>query len=172
MIHQSRPEIKNKKITTLSFLLLILAVVLFSFAPKSLLYITALLQFSAIVCATISLFMITKYVIYDYLYTLEDGNLTIHKINKSKSICVCDIALYNALHIPMFLDEYKTYLKENGPCRIYSYIKNPGCKDLKYVPFEAHGERFTLLIEPEDKFLENLINEIQNKQFTEEDNDD
>lgn len=170
-MYQSRPQIKNKRITLLSLLLIVFAVMMFSLSPRVSLYLSPIMQFFAIISATVSLFILIKYVIYDYLYTFENNHLTVHRINKSKSICVCDVEIKNIIYPPMTIDEYKTYLKSHSASKVFSYIKNPGDENLRYLPIKVNGEKFTLLIEPDKDFILNLTHEIEKNTIEEDYNE-
>lgn len=145
---QSRPKLKSKKLIIVSLLLLCLSVLLFPIASLSGNF-SAVIQICSIASAAISLFILIKYVIPDYLYTLEDGHLTIHKVTKAQSVCVADIELYYAKSELLTEKEFKTQKKS---LQVKSFIKNPQDEDIRYIVFSISGEEIAIMFEPDELF--------------------
>lgn len=167
---QCRPKMKSKSLIITSLLLILLSVALLSVSQFSGNF-AALVQISAIASAAVSLFFLIKYVIPDYLYSLDNGHLTIHKITKSVSVCVADIELSSIKSFPMPYDEYK---KQKTARKVYSFIKNPREPNLRYIVFEINAAEYALLFEPDRFFcgeLENALKPYLYNNFDCEDND-
>lgn len=167
---QCRPKLKNKLLIITSLFLIVLSVLLFAVSQISGNF-AAIIQISAIGAATASLFFLIKYVIPDYLYTLDNERLTVHKVTKAQSVCVVDIELNTVRTLPITGEEYK---KQKAPRRLYSFIKNPGTPSLRYLIFELNGDEYALLLEPDELFcreLEKALSEhLSNNNYDCEDN--
>ncbi len=168
---QSRPALKGKKLVYMPLGFLAACVLLFP-ASQAVGRYAAIIQLFALVCAAYSLFLLTKYVLPDYLYTIEDGHFTVHKINGKKSVCVADIELSDINRKLSTVDEYK---KDDVARRVHSFIKNPGDERLRYVICNFGTEECAILIEPDELFekqMTALIDEWKNRKSEEEDEDD
>lgn len=161
---QSRPILKSKKLITVSLLLLILAVMLFPTASLTGKY-AAIIQIFAIASSAASLFLLIKYVIPDYLYTLENGHFTIHKITKSQSVCIADINIESAKTTLLTSEEYK---KLSRSLKIYSYLKNPGDSEIRFIIFSLDGEEFAIQFEPDEYFRKAFSEAIESITIEEE----
>ena len=162
---QSRPKLKSKKLIVISLLLLILAVLLFpvaNFAGN----FAVIIHIFAIASAAVSLFILIKYVIPDYLYTLEYGHFRIHKVTKSQSVCVADIELNTVTSKLMTEDEYKA---QNRSAKIFKYLKNPNDEDVRYFLFSIDGELLAIQFEPDERFINAFNNALENINYEEED---
>lgn len=162
---QSRPKLSGNKLIVKSFSFIFLCVILYMFSSvfgK----LAFLLQLTAIICATYSLFLLIKYVIPDYLYTLENGKLTIHKLTKTQSVCVADINISDAICEALTTEQYKasTYAKKVN--KVYKFIKNPDSSDIRYLLFTNVCENYAIIIEPDDIFCRALNKEIENHKNT------
>lgn len=158
---QYRPKLKNRKLIAISFLLLVLSVLIFPFASFSGRY-ASVVQILAIISVSASVFILIKYVIPDYLYTIENGHLTIHKVTKSQSVCVADIELSDAQSGVLTADEYKA---QNKPKKVYTYLKNPWSEDVRYISFSTGGQEYTIQLEADKRFeveLDNALKSIKN----------
>ncbi len=167
---QSRPKLKGKKLIYMPIALLAACILLFPASQAAGKY-AAFIQLAAVACAAYSLFVLIRYVLTDYLYTVEDGHFTVHKINGKKSVCVADIELSD-MKSELFTTE--RYKKDDIARRIYTFIKNPGDEKLRYIICNFGTEECALLIEPDEFFeaqLQNQINEWK-KRKSEEDEDD
>ncbi len=159
---QSRPKLKSKKLIIISFLMLCLSVLLFPIASLTRNF-SAVFQICAIASAAISLFILIKYVIPDYLYTVESGHFTVHKVTKAQSVCVADIELSYARSKLLTEKEFKT---QKGSVQVKSFIKNPQDEDIRYIIFSINGEDIAIMFEPDELFrneftiaLESIKNE-------------
>ena len=153
---QSRPKLKGKKLIYTPFAFLAACVLLFPASAAAGKY-AAFIQLFAVACAAYSLFLLIRYVLTDYLYTVEDGRFTVHKINGKKSVCVADIELCDMKCNLLTAEEYK---KEDIALRLYSFIKNPGDERLRYIICNFGTEECAVLIEPDEFFENQLIRQI------------
>ncbi len=168
---QSRPALKGKKLIYMPLGFLAVCVLFFPASQTAGKY-AAFVQLFAIVCAAYSLFLLTKYVLPDYLYTIEEGHFTVHKINGKKSVCVADIELSDIKDKLLTANEYK---KDDTARRVHSFIKNPGDERLRYIICTFGTEECAILIEPDELFEKQmtvLIDEWKNRKHEEEDEDD
>lgn len=155
---QSRPKLKGKKLIVISLMLIILTVLLFPTAQFAGTY-AAVVQVCAIASAAASIFILIKYVIPDYLYTLENGHLTIHKVTKAQSICVADFEISTATTKLLTLDEYKRETKQR---KVFTFVKNPFCEDIRYLAFSPDGADITIQFEPDEFFRNELEHQLEN----------
>lgn len=154
---QLRPKLKNKKLIAISLSLLILAVLLFPIASLAGKY-ASLVQIFAIASAAVSLFILIKYVVPDYLYTVENGHFIIHKITKSQSICVADIELSQAKTGLLTAQEYKSLNKTR---KVFTFLKNPFSEEVRYIVFSDGCDEYAVQFETDD-FFENEFSKILN----------
>lgn len=168
---QSRPALKGKKLIYLPLLFLLVCVLLFPASQAAGKY-AAIIQLIAMICAAYSLFLLIKYVLPDYLYTIEDGHFTVHKINGKKSVCVADIELWDINDKLLTKEEYK---KEVVARRLHSFIKNPGDERLRYIICNFGTEECAIIIEPDELFEKQMVQQItewKNRKTEDEDEDD
>lgn len=167
---QSRPKAQGKRMTVKSLFFLIAAITAIMFAPAFGRF-GAASQLAGFIFAAYSLFILIKYVITDYLYTLEDSHLTVHRITKSQSICVADVDLGDIVKLYCCADE-KNCVKKG---KVFSFIKNPGSSDICVIIFSVAGSEYTLVFEPDTAFFDELKKEYQyiknNNYNNEEEND-
>lgn len=168
---QSRPKLCGNKLIKKSFTFIFLCVVAFMVSSAFGKY-SFVLQFLGILSATYSLFILIKYVIPDYLYTIDGQRITIHKVTKSQSVCIADMDIADIVHLPFNEEEYKNSDIRKKVSKLYKYIKNPDSKQLKYVVFTDNKSYYTLVIEPDDNFFNELCNQIENYKYTGEDDDE
>ncbi len=151
---QSRPKLKSKKTVNISLLLVIIAFIVFPLSSLTGKF-TPLVQLGCIILVSISINMLLKYVVNDYLYTLDNDRITIHKITKSKSVCVADISLSdidNQLFVESeFKAKYPDFIKK------YTYIKNPGSDNVRYLVCHIDDMKYAVIIEP-DEAMQNAVN--------------
>lgn len=159
---QSRPKLKNKKLLSFSFILLLAGVIIFPLSQNAGFY-TVLIQIISIALIAVSLFPIIKYVIPDYLYTLEGTRFSICKVTKAQSVCSIDVDLNNIKAALLSEQEYKN---ETNIKRIYSFIKNPGDSSVKYLIFDIENEKYAIKFEPDNDFILALSKIIHNKHKT------
>ncbi|MBE6571789.1 MAG: hypothetical protein E7656_06045 [Ruminococcaceae bacterium] len=168
---QSRPKLKGKKLIYTPLFLLIAAMLLFPASSVAGKY-AAIVQLFAMCVAAYSLFILIKYVLSDYLYTIEDGHFTVHKINGKKSVCVADIELSD---ISGNLRTKEEYRKEDVARKLYKFIKNPDDERLRYIVCNFGTEECAILFEPDEYFekqMMSLVSEWKQRKFEEEDEDD
>ena len=168
---QSRPKLKGKKLIYIPITLLAVCMLLFPASSAAGKY-AAFIQLIAVACAAYSLFLLIRYVLTDYLYSVEDGHFTVHKINGKKSVCVADIELSDMRSELLTAEKYK---KDDVARRIHTFIKNPGDERLRYIICSFGTEECALLIEPDELFekqMLNQINECKKRKSEEEDEDD
>ena len=165
---QEKPSIQNKKAVHLSFLLIVFSV--FAFAMAKLAGPAAfLVQASAFLAAAVGISILIRYVLTDYLYTLEDRHFTIHKINGKKSVWVADITLSDILTTPMTPEQYRKYLADTGKkMRVCAYIKNMDSGHEYYLPCCLNGTDYALRLELTEPFLSALTEAIQTTAAREE----
>ena len=168
---QSRPKLKDKKLVITALFLLIFAVIILPASQIAKNYAFAV-QLIAILSAAASLFILIKYVLTDYLYTLENGHFTVHKVNGNKSICVADIELSDMISAVLTKEEYK---KDDTARKVHSFIKNPDGENLRYIICRFGTDECAILFEPDSLFeneLTSQMNEYKNRQTENEDDDD
>lgn len=168
---QSRPKLKGKKLIYTPLFLLIAAILLFPASSVAGKY-AAIVQLFGMCTAAYSLFVLIKYVLSDYLYTIDDGHFTVHKINGKKSVCVADIELCDISGKIRTVEEYK---KEDVARRLYKFIKNPDDERLRYIVCNFGTEECAILFEPDEHFekqMIQLISEWKQRKSEEEDEDD
>ncbi len=153
---QSRPKLNGKGLIFKALAFLILAVAMLMFAPLFGKY-AAISQLLGFIFATYSLYIIVKYVVTDYLYTLEDGHFTVHKVTKSQSVCVADVELED--FVAVFRNDSKKSDNYNA-IKTYTFIKNPANKNLSTIVFRLSDENYALVFEPDDIFYNALENEL------------
>ena len=99
-----------------------------------------------------------KYVVPDYLYTVENGHFIIHKITKSQSICVADIELSQAKTGLLTAQEYKSLNKTR---KVFTFLKNPFSEEVRYIVFSDGCDEYAVQFETDD-FFENEFSKILN----------
>lgn len=162
---QSRPKLRGKKLIIKSFSFIFLCVVLYMFS-SAFHNFAFIAQIIAILSATYSLFILIKYVIPDYLYTIENGRLTVHKVTKSQSVCIADIDVADAVQKPICYNEYKSSDYRKKSTKLYKFVKNPDSDDIRYIVFSDGYSMYTVEIEPDNNFIEILCREIENSKNT------
>lgn len=158
---QSRPKLSGNKLIIKSFTFIFLCVVLYMVSPVFRQF-AFLAQLFGILCATYSLFLLIKYVIPDYLYTLDNGKFTVHKVTKTQSLCIVDIDVSDAVQLPLTYAEYKITEICKKVNKVYKFIKNPGSEQIKYMVFSDGYNCYAIAIEPDALFCEALRREIEN----------
>lgn len=158
---QSRPQLKSKKLIILPLILLAAAILIFPSAAKAGAF-SPVVQLTAMLAAAFSLFLLIKYVVYDYLYTLDGGNLFVHKVSKNRSVCAAEIPLSQVDGLPLDRAAWRARRHtEKGPIKTYTFVKNPGDAATRYLIFRQDGTRYALAIEPDAAFLGALCDEIR-----------
>ena len=168
---QARPALKGKKLIYMPIVYLAVCVVLFNASILAGRY-ASLVQLAAIGFAAYGIFLLTKYVIPDYLYTIEGGHFTVHKINGKKSLLVADVELCDMKKEFMSKEQFKA--KDIGG-RVFYFIKNPDSTEIKYILCYFGTEECTLVIEIDERFENQLVSQIEEwktKAYGEEDEDD
>ena len=157
---QERPIIRNKKAAHLSLLLMIAAVLAFAFARFAG-NGAFLVQALGILSAAVGISMLIRYVLTDYLYSIENGHFTVHKINGKKSVWVADIALSDFSSLPLTPKEFQKKTETDGKIRVFPFIKNLDAPDEYYLCCQNGGDEYALRLELTEPFLSALISEIE-----------
>ncbi len=169
---QSRPKLKNNKIKYISLICAAISVILMYTAQLAGKY-ASILQTLSLCAISYGLYLITRHLVYDYLYTLDNGAFLIHKVTKSKSICVTDVDIKD-LSYPMSKEEYERK-KDNfdKPVKTFYFYKNYASDDLKYILWSEGDSTLLIIFEPDKDFAETMRSEIEKykNETSEEKND-
>ena len=176
MTLQEKVTLKNKKAARVSVLLMIFAVAAFAFA-KAAGAGAFLLQAFGLLSAAVGISMLIRYVLTDYLYSLEDGHFSVRKINGKKSLLVADIPLCDITSPPLTPAQYQKRSSETGKMRVFSFIKNLDSPDERYLFCNIGSESYVLRLELTEAFRSALCEAIEKareekeREKTEEDED-
>ena len=164
---QEKVTLKNKKAARVSALLMIFAVAAFAFA-KAAGAGAFLLQALGLLSAAVGISMLIRYVLTDYLYSLEDGHFAVRKINGKKSLLVADIPLCDITSPPLTSAQYQKRSSETGKTRVFSFITNLDSPDECYLFCNVGGESYVLRLELTEAFRSALCEAIERARIQKE----
>lgn len=157
---QERPTIQNKKAARLSLMLMIGAVLAFALANLAG-GGAFIIQALGILSAAIGISLLIRYVLTDYVYSIENRHFTVHKINGKKSIWVADIAFSDFSSQPLKPEQFQKRTENSGKMRVFSFIKNMDSPDEYYLCCKSGDEEYALRVELTEPFLSALRDEIE-----------
>lgn len=168
---QSKTALKNNKVKHYALICAALSVIFMYTAPFVKVY-APLLQVLSLCAITAGLYLITRHLLYDYLYTIDNGAFRIHKVTKRKSLCVTDVDLKD-LSKPMSKEEYDRKKDDYAtPVKTFCFYKNIKSKDLTYILWTEDVSPILIIFEPDEQFRIILEEQIEKyKEETEEYND-
>ena len=161
-MYETIPSRSNKKSQYISILLLIgaFAVMLFSAIPD--LPFHSVIQFMSLALLTVSIFMMTRYILCSYSYAVihaDDGklDLTVSEIKRKSRITVCRIGLVGIESVTLVKStdkELSENLKANGKGRkSFNYCIDLAPAQYIHILAEECGQRIVLKLSYDEKLF-------------------
>lgn len=152
------PKRKVKAAGGISLFLMIAAVALFALASFDIFSARSVIQLIAVVFATAAIFILAKYVIMSFSYSLCEGNdgsydLLISQVSGKKVTTVCRIAVSDIVEVKRIPRGDKAY---KGA---YSYVAELLPRELLLLKIDDLGSVFYVKLQTDDAF-EKALTEI------------
>ena len=151
------PKRKVKAAGALSLSLMIAAVVIYALSTMDIFAARAVLQLISVIFATAAIFILSKYVITSFAYTVceNDGggyDLLVSQVSGRKNVTVCRISIGD-------IKKIKHIKRGDKSCKkAYNYSAELFARELLLLEINDEGSVFYVKLQP-DKAFEDMIEE-------------
>ena len=151
------PTQNKRPAIILSAICLLIALILVGLSALWGDFLTKALIILSILPLLASLYIISRYASYNYIYEITDQEFIVSRINTSAQKTVCRL---NFHHILSIQKQTKSSNKNMG--KAYNYCASILCKDAYIICYEIDGEYGNVIIEASEYFAKNLEKYIKN----------
>ncbi len=159
MMYTFTPKRNVKSAAIVSLALFVVSLVLFYLSQSSAFAAPALIQLIATVCAAVSIFILSKFIIMKYVYTIsenEDGtaDLLVTEVSGKKNTTLCRVSLSDAVAF-VKLSDGKLAEDERAKCeKVHNFCLDLFPKETYALIISDGDGRYAIKLQHDDGFAE------------------